>query len=154
MQAADVMAHRVVTVESGTSVQEIARLLVQHRISGVPVVDHHRHVLGIVSEGDLLRPADVARDDRSSWWLEMLAEGDALAPQFLEHVRSAGRHARDVMSREVVTVTPATPLSEVAALLQRHGIKRVPVVEDRRLVGIVSRADLVRALAHGEERRG
>lgn len=154
MQAADVMARRVVTVEPATSVREVARVLVRHGISAVPVVDGQRRVLGIVSEGDLLRPAEVSRDARSAWWLEMLAEGDALAPQFLDHVRSGGRHARDVMSHEVVTVPPTASLHEIATLLERHRIKRVPVVADGHLVGIVSRADLVRAMAHGEERRG
>jgi hypothetical protein len=108
-------------------------------------------LLGIVSEGDLIRRRDVARDERTSWWLEMLAEGEDIAPELLAYIRSGDRLARDVMTREVVTVEEQTPLPEVTRLLEEHRIKRVPVLRQDQVVGIVSRADLLRALTYEEE---
>jgi CBS domain-containing protein len=151
MNAAQVMTHPPVSAGPTMSVREIAKLLLQHGISAVPVVDTSGAVLGIVSEGDLVRRSDVGRDDRASWWVQMLAEGEDLAPEFLAYVRSGDRLARDLMTREVVTVEEGTPLPEIARLLEEHRIKRVPVLRQGRMVGIVSRADLVRALTHEEE---
>jgi CBS domain-containing protein len=151
MNAAQVMTLRPVTADPAMSVRDVAKLLLQHRISAVPVVDAAGDLLGIVSEGDLVRRGDVVRDDRQSWWLQMLAEGEALAPQFLAYARSGGRLVRDVMTREVVTVEEETPLPEIARLLERHRVKRVPVLRRGKVVGVVSRADIVRALAHEED---
>jgi CBS domain-containing protein len=114
-------------------------------------VDASGALLGIVSEGDLIRPRDVARDERASWWLEVLAEGEDIAPELLAYIRSGDRLARDMMTREVVTVEEQAPVPEIARLLEEHRIKRVPVLRQGRVVGIVSRADPVRALTHGEE---
>jgi CBS domain-containing protein len=151
MKVAQAMTRQPITVGPTMSVREIAKLLLQHGISAVPVVDASGALLGIVSEGDLVRRSDVGRDDRASWWVQMLAEGEGLAPEFLAYVRSGDRLARDLMTREVVTVEEGTPLPEVARLLEEHRIKRVPVLRQGRVVGIVSRADLVRVLAHEEE---
>ena len=151
VNAAQVMTRQPVTAGPTMSVREVAKLLLEHRISAVPVVDASGALLGIVSEGDLVRRRDVARDDRPSWWLEVLAEGEDIAPEFLAYIRSGDRLARDLMTREVVTVEEETPLPEVARLLEEHRIKRVPVLRQGRVVGIVSRADLVRALTHEEE---
>ena len=151
MNAAQVMTLRPVAADPAMSVREVAKLLLRHRISAVPVVDAAGDLLGIVSEGDLVRRGDVVRDDRQSWWLQMLAEGEALAPQFLAYARSGGRPVGDLMTREVVKVEEETPLPEIARLLEQHRVKRVPVLRQAKLVGIVSRADLVRALAHEEE---
>jgi CBS domain-containing protein len=151
MNAAQVMTVRPVIADPAMSVRDVAKLLLEHGISAVPVVDASGALLGIVSEGDLVRRGDVVRDERQSWWLEMLAEGEDLAPGFLAYVRSGERSVRDLMTREVITVDEEMPLPDVARLLEQHRIKRVPVLQEGRVVGIVSRADLVRALAHEEE---
>jgi CBS domain-containing protein len=151
MKVAQAMTRQPVTADPSMSVRDAAMLLVKHGISAVPVVDGSGALLGIVSEGDLVRRGDVVRDERQSWWLQMLAEGEHLAPGFLDYVRSGGRQVRDLMTRHVITVEEDTPLPEVARLLEEHRIKRVPVLRQGKVVGIVSRADLVRALAHEEE---
>lgn len=152
MNAAQVMTRQLVTADPIMSVRDVAKLLLEHGISAVPVVDASGALLGIVSEGDLVRRGDVVRDERQSWWLQMLAEGENLAPGFLDYVRSGERRVSDLMTREVVTVEEETPLPEVARLLEEHRIKRVPVLRQGKLVGVVSRADLVRGSMHDEER--
>lgn len=154
MNAAQVMTRQPVTVGPAMSVREVAKVLLQHRISAVPVVDAAGALLGIVSEGDLVRRGEVVRDDRQSWWLETLAEGESMSPELLAYIRAGDRSVGDLMTREVVTVEEETPLAEVARLLEQHRIKRVPVLRQGRLVGIVSRADLVGALTHAEEAAG
>ncbi|GBD42641.1 Inosine-5'-monophosphate dehydrogenase [bacterium HR40] len=145
MQACDVMTTGVITVSPDTPVHEIARLLVDKRISGVPVVDAEGHLLGIVSEGDLVRRLEEEDDGRRrSWWLDLLATPEERAQGY---VRAHGRRASDIMTREVVTVAPDTPVGTIARLLEERHIKRVPVVHQGKVVGIVSRADLLRALA-------
>ena len=151
MNAAEVMTRQPVTARPDMSVRELARLLLRHRISAVPVVDAAGKLVGIVSEGDLVRRGEVIRDERQSWWLEAIAEGERMAPELLAYLRSGDRVVRQLMTREVVTVDEATPLSEVARLLERHGIKRVPVLRDGQVVGVVSRADLIKALTHLDE---
>jgi CBS domain-containing protein len=151
MNAAQLMTQPPVTAGPTMSVREIAMLLLQHGISAVPIVDASGKLLGIVSEGDLVRPSDLGLEDRASWWLQMFAEGEDLAPEFLAYVRSGDRLAGDLMTREVVTVDEQRSLPEIARLLQEHRIKRVPVLRQGRVVGIVSRADLLRALTHEEE---
>lgn len=153
MNAAQVMTSKVVTVEPATPLREVARLFVRHGISGAPVVDRAGAVIGMVSESDLLQREELSRDQQASWWLEMIAEGEALAPEFVTYVRASEGCAREVMTREVIAVGEATSVAEIAALMLRHRIKRVPVLRDGRLVGIVSRADLIETLAHPEERR-
>jgi len=88
-----------------------------------------------------------ANEMRRAWWLGMLAEGTDLAPEFLDYLRVDRRHAKDLMIREVVSATEGTKLSEIADLMSRHRIKRVPILRDGKLVGVVSRGDIVRALA-------
>src|SRR4051812_30102158 len=109
MNAGQVMTRQVVTIEPSLSAREIARCLAQHRISAVPVVDEAGTVMGVVSEGDLIGGDGVDRAERAAWWVEMLAEGERLAPEFLDYVRSGGKLARDLMSRNVVTVSEETP---------------------------------------------
>ncbi len=144
MRAGDVMTADVVTVGPEAWVGEIARLLLEHRISAVPVVDAAGRLVGIVSEGDLVRRAETGTLPRRAWWLDLLTDP---AVEAREYVKTHGRRAADVMTRGVVTVGVDTPLEDVARLLERHRIKRVPVVRAGRVVGIVSRADLIRALA-------
>ena len=144
MRAVDVMTSKVITVDETASVQEVAKLLGEHRISAVPVVDKDRRVIGMVSEGDLLHRAETGTDRRRSWWLEMMTATNQLA---VEYVKSHSANMKDIMTRNVVSVTEATRVADIAVLLETHRIKRVPVLRDGKLVGIVSRANLVRALA-------
>jgi len=145
MRADDVMTRNVITVGPDMTVQALAALLSKRGISGTPVVDLDDHVVGIVSEGDLLHRAELGTERqgkrRSSWWLEDLAVGLAR-----DYVKSHGRTVGDIMTREVVTVSEETELAEVATLLETKRIKRVPVMRYGKIVGIVSRANLVRAL--------
>ena len=146
MNARDVMTRAVVSVHPDTPVREIARLLLDKGISAVPVVDNNGTPIGIVSEGDLIRRDQAAREARREWWLETLAEGEQLSPEFLAWLNSQKRAARAIMSAPVITVSEGTEVGEIARLLVAHRIKRVPVVRDGRLVGIVAREDLLRTL--------
>jgi CBS domain-containing protein len=143
MKAADVMVTKVITVTPETRVEEIAETLLGNGISAVPVVDAAGAVLGIVSEGDLIHRTETGTERRRAWWLRLLTANETLEHEF---IKAHARKAADLMTHPAVTVTPETPLSEIAALLERHRIKRVPVVDRGRLVGIVSRANLVQAL--------
>ena len=143
MNAADVMTSNVISVRADASVGEIAEILLTNRISGVPVVDDAGDLIGIVSEGDLIHRVEVGTERRRAWWLELLSSKQILAHEF---IKAHARKAADLMTRHVITVRPDTPLSDLASLLDKHGIKRVPVTENGKLVGIVSRANLVQAL--------
>jgi len=144
MQAQDVMTKQVVTVEPGTPVEAIARLMVEHRISGVPVVEPSGRLVGMVTDGDLYRRAELSTDQHRFNWLELFWSGRADAK---DYVMTHGRTARDVMTPNVYAVAPDTSLQQVANLLSDRHVRRVPVVADDRLVGIVSRANLVQAFA-------
>lgn len=149
MNAADVMVSNVITVRSDASVEKIAEILLANRISAVPVVDEGGGLVGIVSEGDLIHRVEAGTERHRSWWLELLTVKEILAREF---IKSHARKAADVMTHPVVTVKPDTPLSELASLLEKHRIKRVPVMSDGKIVGIVSRANLIQALvSHGKE---
>jgi CBS domain-containing protein len=144
MLARDIMTANVISVSQDTPVREIVGLLLKYRISAVPVVDSARKVVGIVSEGDLLRPEGTSGGGRKrSWWLEAIFADEALT-----YEKAYGRTAGAVMTRNVLTVEEDTPLNEIAELLERHQIKRVPVLSDGRLAGIVSRANLLHGLAN------
>jgi CBS domain-containing protein len=144
MKARDVMVSPVVTVKLNACVKEVARVLLDQRISAVPVVDDQGKVVGIVSEGDLLHRSEVGTERRRSWWLLGLTREETLAA---EYVKTHGRKVADVMTSKVITATPDTPLHEVAGLMETNSVKRVPIVKDGQLVGIVSRANLVQAVA-------
>ena len=145
MQAKDVMTMNVVTVSPDTLVNDIAKLLIERRISAVPVVAADGRVVGIVSEGDLMRRPESETEERHvSWWLKLFADQGTLAG---EYAKSHGRHASEIMTGDVVTVSESTPVAEIAQILEEKHIKRVPVVENDRLVGIVSRANLLHGLA-------
>jgi CBS domain-containing protein len=144
MRAADVMTKTVITVPASACVQDVAGILLQNRISAVPVVSETGKLVGIVSEGDLMRRPESETEKHRSWWLELLMPRDALAAEF---VKSHSRNVADVMTRKVVTAAPDTPLHEIANLLEKNRIKRVPVVEGGKIVGIISRANLLQGLA-------
>lgn len=150
MQATDVMTRNVITVSPETEVREIVELLIQHRISALPVVTADGRVVGIVSEGDLMRRVENRTDKRDSWWLSALFSG---ANDAENYIRSHGHKAADIMSRDPVTISDETPLYKIAQTLEKHHIKRVPVVRDGKLVGIVSRANLLQgfAVAHRDD---
>lgn len=143
MKAADVMVTSVICVRADATVESIAETLLSNRISAVPVLDDAGSIVGIVSEGDLIHRVEAGTERRRSWWLEMLTGRAVLAR---EYVMSHGRKAGDVMTRSVISVKPDTPVSEIASLLEKHRIKRVPVMQDGNIVGIVSRANLIQAL--------
>jgi len=150
MKAADVMVSNVITVHQDTPVAKIAEVLLANRISAVPVVNEKDVVVGIVSEGDLIHRVESGTVRQRSWWLELFAGKEMLAHEF---VKSHARKASDVMTRPVVSVKPDTSLGDIAALLEKHRIKRVPVVNNGKIAGIVSRANLIQALVtieHGK----
>lgn len=146
MRAKDVMTTQVVSVRPDTPVPEIAKLLLERHISAVPVVSGDGALRGIVSEGDLMRRAEQGTEGRSSWWLRLFEQSDAMAERYS---KSHGRIAADVMTGNVVTVDESAPLAEVARVLEEKKVKRVPVMRDGRVVGIVSRANLLRGVASG-----
>ncbi len=144
MQAREVMTKDVMTVKPDTTVGEIAALLVRHRISAVPVVEADNRVIGIVSQTDLAHRSETATEKRRKWWLEIFADPDV---QAREYIKSHAHKAQDVMTRFVVSVSPGASLAEVADLLDTQRIRQVPVMDDGKLVGMISRTDLVRRLA-------
>lgn len=146
MKAKDVMTISVITVDENTMVEDIAATLLKWRISAVPVVDSKETLVGIVSEGDLVHRSESDTDRMPPWWLSNLAQPDASA---LAYLKSHGRLAKDVMTKEVVTVDEETSVTDVAQILEEHRIKRVPVISRSKLVGIVSRANLLHGLATG-----
>ncbi|MDA8048938.1 MAG: CBS domain-containing protein [Rhodospirillales bacterium] len=150
VDAAAIMTRAVVTVGPDDTVTRVAEVLTKHGISAVPVCEKDGTVVGMISEGDLMRPFGQENALRRDWWLNLIAEGTELSQEFLDYIRLDRRRARDLMSRTVVSASVSTSLPELADLLSRHRIKRVPILKDGKLVGIVSRADIVRALAHGE----
>jgi CBS domain-containing protein len=150
MKARDVMTSAVTSIGPDTPVGAIARLLRDHGISAVPVVEEAVAPIGMVSEGDLIGRDETDREARRDWWLTLLAEGETLNADFLASLRAPERRARDVMTAPVVTVGEEIEVGEIARLLTAYRIKRVPVLRDGRITGIVSRADLVRALAEAQ----
>ncbi|MBS0243226.1 MAG: CBS domain-containing protein [Proteobacteria bacterium] len=144
MKASEVMAKDVVTVGPKTSVKDIAELMTKHRISGVPVVDDKGDLVGILSETDLMHRAETGTERKRKWWLHAFVDADKLAR---EYAASHARRAEDIMTDTVVTVDADATLAEVANLFERRKLKRLPVTRDGRLAGIITRGDLVRALA-------
>jgi CBS domain-containing protein len=142
MQAQDVMSTTVATIPVDASVRDAAKLMLSRRVSALPVTDGKGRLVGIVSEGDLMRRADLGTDTERSWWLRLLQEETVR-----DYVKVHGTSVADVMTSPAVSVRRTTPLKEVVRLLEKRRIKRVPVLEGGRLVGIVSRADLIRELA-------
>lgn len=151
IDAASIMTRDVVTAGPDDTVARVAALLTEHEISAVPVCDKDGKLLGMLSEGDLMQPFGQENALRRAWWLGMLAEGTDLAPEFLDYVRLDRRRAKDLMKTDVITATERSSAAEIADLLNKHKIKRVPIVRDGKLVGIVSRADLIRAMSRSPE---
>lgn len=144
MHARDIMTREVVTVKPQTPVREAAKLMVNHRISGLPVVDASHRLVGIVTDGDLYRRAELGTERQRGGWLKTFGLGGKYAESYVE---AHGRTIQDVMTTDVIAVTPSTPLRQIADVFEKKRIHRVPVVADSQVVGIVSRANLVQALA-------
>jgi CBS domain-containing protein len=147
MRAVDVMVRNVVTVKPEDDVAHAIKLLAEQDVSALPVVDDAGAVVGVISEADLVRREEIGTEKHRPWWLEALTPGSTLAEEF---AKSHGRRVDEVMSSGVVSASEDTPLGEIAGLLERHRIKRVPILRDGRLVGIVSRSNLVQALASSQ----
>jgi CBS domain-containing protein len=144
--AGDLMTRDVAVVHPDTSLLEAVKLMSQRRISGMPVVDDCGAIVGMLSEGDLVRWHE-GYTEKQARWLGMLAEGTEIAPAFLKEIQEHHRKIKSVMSAGATTVTEDTPAREIAQLMYAKNIKRVPVLRDDKLIGIVARSDLVRALA-------
>jgi CBS domain-containing protein len=150
MNASDVMTRSIVSVSRDAPVAEAIRLMLDNHISGLPVIDEANQLVGILTEGDLLRRGETGTERHRPRWLEMLMGPGRLAD---EYVRTHGRKVEEIMTRDLISVTPDTPLDEIVGLMERRRIKRVPVLDGDRPVGIVSRADLLRALARTLEEK-
>jgi CBS domain-containing protein len=143
MKARDVMTPRVISIESDAPIMQAVRLMLQNRISGLPVVDQKGALVGMVTEGDFLRRGEIGTERHRSRWLEFLVGPGRLAN---EYVHARGRKVAEVMTDKPITVTEDTPLEEVVQQMERRRIKRLPVVRDGALVGIVTRANIMHAL--------
>jgi CBS domain-containing protein len=144
MRAIDVMVRDVVTVAPDTDVAAATKLLAEHDVSALPVLDKDGNLVGVLSEADLIHRTEIGTEKHRPWWLEAVTGATTLAEEF---AKSHGKKVGEVMTTGVISVTEETPLSEIAALFERKRIKRVPVVKDGKLVGIVSRSNLIQALA-------
>ena len=145
MRAYQIMTPRLVTVRVDTPITEAAELMLNRRISGLPVVDAAGKLVGIVSEGDFIRRGEIGTRNRRSGWLEFFVGPGKLASEF---VREEGRTVKDVMTPEPVTISEETTLEEIVRLMEQKGIKRLPVLRGEELVGIVTRANLLQAVAN------
>lgn len=148
MKARDVMVSPVFTVKPTSSVKETAKTFLERKISAAPVVDEQGKLVGIISEGDLIHRSEAGTERQRPRWLESFISNETLAA---EYTRAHARKVADIMTRQVITAEPDRPLHEIAALLERNAIKRVPIVKDGQLVGIVSRANLVQAVATAKQ---
>lgn len=146
MLASDIMTADVVTAAPDSSVESISKLMLKHNISGLPVVDEGGAVLGIVTEGDLIKrqQSDATKSSGTSWWLRLLSDQRTDAG---DYIKTHGTRAAEIMTRNVVTVSEDTPVGDIARILAEKRIKRVPVVRDGILVGVVSRTNLLRGMA-------
>ena len=154
MDARDIMTQAVVCARPYHTIAEVARILSDNCLGAVPVCDDIGLVVGMVSEGDLLRPFWHDNGLGRSWWLEVLAEGEDLAEALLDYMAADDRHACDVMGAPVITATEDTTAQQLAGMLVQNGIKRIPILRDGKLVGIISRGNLVEALAAQASRAG
>ena len=143
MKASDVMTPRVLSIETDAPIMRAVRLMLQNRISGLPVVGPKGELVGMVTEGDFIRRGEIGTQRHRNRWLEFLIGPGRLAD---EYVHARGRKVEEVMTREPITVTEDTPLDEVVRLMERHRIKRLPVLRAGALVGIVTRANIMHAL--------
>ena len=141
MKAKDVMTSPVVSIEPDASIWQAVRIMLQRHISGLPVIDQKGGLVGIVTEGDFLRRAETGTQRRRPRWLEYLIGPGRLAD---EYTRSHGRKVSEIMTADPLTISEDTSVDEIVQLMEKRQIKRLPVVRDQEVVGIVSRANLMR----------
>jgi CBS domain-containing protein len=151
LDAASIMTRNVITARPGDTVSRVARLLSENNISAVPVCGADGSLHGMVSESDLMRPYIATNVERRARWLTLLAEGTDLAPEFVEHVRLDRHNVGDLMTTAVISAGERASVTDLAALMMRNRIKRVPILRNGKLVGIVSRADVIRAIARSPD---
>jgi CBS domain-containing protein len=151
--AADVMTSPVITTHPNATLAEVAALLIAKRVSAVPVCTDDGRLAGIISEADLVKPFRESARRKRERWLDMLAEGGMLSEVFIDGINQNQRPAGELMSRCTITATRYATVAELAELMISHGIKRIPIVEDGKPIGIVSRSDLLRAIAQGGDGR-
>ena len=151
MKAMDVMVRDVVTVKPDDDVAKAVKLLCQHDVSALPVVDDNGGVVGVISEADLVHRSEIDTEKHRPWWREAVTPASTLAEEF---AKAHGRRVDEVMSTDVVSATEDTSLGEIASLLERHRIKRVPILRDGKLVGTVSQSNLIQALASAQSDAG
>jgi len=144
MRAHQIMTPQVITVGPKTTILEAIRLMLQHHIGGLPVVDAEGRLVGIVSEGDFIRRAEIGTQHKRGRWLSFLAGPDRLATDF---AREHGRKVGDIMTPKPITVSEATALDEVVRIMETNSIKRLPVMRDHQLVGMLTRKDFLPAVA-------
>jgi CBS domain-containing protein len=143
MQVRDVMTANVISVPAQATILEAARAMLRNRVSGLPVVDGEGRLVGVVTEGDFLRRSEIGTERRRPKWLEFVLGPGRMAE---DYVRAAGRRVDDVMTRDPVTVREDDSLETVVELMERRRVKRFPVLRNGKMVGIVSRANLMGAL--------
>ena len=143
MIASDVMTRKVLSVTPDETVENAAKLMLQYGISGLFVVDAKGVLAGVVTEGDLLRRDEIGTERHRPWWLRVLVSPGR---QALDFTHANGRRVSDVMTPEVIAVAPDSPLEDVVTTMEKQRIKRVAVIEEGRMVGVVARSDLLRAL--------
>ena len=143
MQASEVMTRNIVSIGRDAPIRDAIRLMLDNKVSGLPVVDAGGKVIGILTEGDLLHRSEIATEKHHWRWLEFVLGPGRMAS---EYVRTHGRVVGELMTHEVVTIGVDTPLGDIVALMEHHHVKRLPVIDDGKLAGIVSRADLLAAL--------
>ena len=148
MRAMDVMVRDVVTASPDEDVDQVVELLAKHDASTLPVVDTDGNVVGMIGDLDLMRRPEIGTEKHHPWWMEAMTPASKLAGEF---AKSHGRRVSEVMSTHVISASEDTPLGDIASLLEKHRIKRVPILRDGKLVGMVSRSNLIQALAssHG-----
>lgn len=144
MRAHQIMTRDVITVRPDASIVEAAMLMLCNHVSGLPVLDDHRKLIGIVSEGDFLRRSEIGTQRKRPRWLQYFVGPNRAAAEF---VHASGRKVEEVMTRDPLVVTEETPLDEIVRLMEKKGVKRLPVMHNEQLVGIVTRANLLQAVA-------
>ncbi len=143
MNAHDVMTRNVISIDPDSTVLQAARLMLQHRVRGLPVIDKSENLVGVLSEGDFLRRQETRTERKRSRWLEFLMGPGSVAS---EYTHSHGNKVSEVMSTELQTVDENAGLEDIVELMERHRIKRVPVMCGSEVVGIVTRSNLMRAM--------
>lgn len=144
MKASDVMTTKVISIRPDATLSEMIKRMLDHRISGLPVIAEDGTLVGVVTEGDCLRRAETGTEVKRSFWRDLLTGSETLAN---EYIRTHGRKVSEVMTRDPISVSPDTDLSEVIHIMEKNRIKRVPVVKDGTVVGILSRANLLQTLS-------